>query len=254
MEADILTIYRDSKKLCDYIEKWIANHFSSCGIKGAVLGISGGVDSSLLAALLTKALGPENTIGVIMPCHSMPIDEEYALLLSKTFGFKTKKADLSQCYDDLFSILIRTMGSLDNLSAANIKPRLRMTTLYAIAQQNSYLVCGATNKDELMYGYFTKHGDSGVDVLPLANLLKGEVKLMASYIGVPYKLIERAPTAGLWNGQTDEMEMGLTYKELDNYFFNGEASLENKIKIDKAVQRSIHKRNFPVIAEIPNDI
>lgn len=249
-----MSIYRDPKKIYNYLEKWIINYFSSFQIKGAVLGISGGVDSSLLAGLLAQTLGPENIVGVIMPCHSNPVDEQYALLVAQKFKFKTKKVDLSKSYDEMFTVVKKAIGRIDNLPAANIKPRLRMVALYAIAQQLGYIVCGATNKDEMMYGYFTKHGDSGVDVLPLANLLKGEVKALATYIGVPQELIERVPTAGLWEGQTDEKEMGLTYKELDNYLFNGEASTSNKIKIEKAIKNSKHKRNFPVIAEIPDEI
>ena len=249
-----MSIYRDPEKICDYLLNWLKEQFGASGIRGAVVGISGGIDSSLLAGLLCRALGPDNVIGVIMPCHSQPIDEEYALLLADKFKFKVEKIDLTDVYDTCLSALASGEKSLAVLPSANIKPRLRMITLYAIAQQHGYLVCGGGNKDEITYGYFTKYGDSGVDILPLADLLKGEVRLAAKYIGVPNEIIERAPTAGLWNGQTDESEMGITYDELDNYIATGKASPDIKEKIDKASRRSEHKRKFAVAAVIPKDI
>ncbi|MDO5563438.1 MAG: NAD(+) synthase [Synergistaceae bacterium] len=249
-----MSIYRDPKIICEYLSAWLREQFRIASTKGAVLGISGGVDSALLAGLLVRALGAENIIGVIMPCHSQPIDEEYALLLADKFKFKVEKVDLSDTYDNLVSALSKCEDGLNVLPAANIKPRLRMITLYAIAQQHGYLVCGGGNKDEIMYGYFTKYGDSGVDLLPLADLLKGEVWRAAEYIGVPKEIVERAPTAGLWSGQTDETEMGLTYNELDNYIATGDAPPAAKEKIEKAMRRSEHKRKFAVTAVIPKDI
>lgn len=246
-----LPIYRDAKAICLYIENWIREKLISTGAKGAVLGVSGGVDSALLAGLLTRSLGADKVIGVIMPCHSMPDDERYALLLAEKFSFKTYKVDISASYNTLLAEIQNAAGILGEMSSANIKPRLRMTVLYSIAQQNGFLVCGATNKDELMYGYFTKHGDSGVDILPMADLLKGEVYAASRYIGVPEEIINRAPTAGLWEGQTDEKEMGLSYDELDHYLAEGNAPSHIKLKIETAMARSEHKRKYPPMAKIP---
>jgi len=248
-----LSIYRDPLKISKYLTKWLKEHFEAAGAKGAVLGISGGIDSSVLAGLLVSALGKENVIGVIMPCHSQPIDEEYALKLAEVFGIRTCKIDLSETYDRMVSLINAEGISLDTLPSANIKPRLRMITLYAIAQQNDYLVCGGGNKDEIMYGYFTKYGDSGVDLLPMSDLLKGEVSTLALHLGVPPDIVSRPPTAGLWAGQTDEAEMGLTYEELDNYLAKGEAEDSVKKKIEKAIARSEHKRKFAPMALIPKD-
>jgi len=110
---------------------------------------------------------------------------------------------------------------MNALAMANIKPRLRMTTLYFFAQNCHFLVCGASNRDELELGYFTKHGDSGVDLLPMGDLLKGEVRLLAGHLGVPAPIISRPPSAGLWPGQTDEGELGATYDEIDRYLVTG---------------------------------
>ena len=249
-----MSIYRDPEKIAAYLESWIKEKFAEAGASRAVLGISGGIDSALLAALLAKALGPENVTGVMMPCHSMPIDEEYAALLADAIKIKRAKVDLSAVYDAEVAALEAGGAKPEGLAAANIKPRLRMITLYSIAQQQGALVCGGGNKDEITMGYFTKYGDSGVDLLPLADLLKGEVWAVAEYLGVPREIIDRPPTAALWEGQTDEAEMGLTYKELDAYIATGEASEAAKEKIERANKRSAHKRLFPPMAKLPDNL
>lgn len=249
-----MSVYRDPQKLTDYLTEWIKEHFRAASAKGAALGISGGIDSAVLAGLLCRSLGKENVIGVIMPCHSQHIDEEYAVELAEAFGMKKYKVDLTETYDQMICSIKKEGLELGSLPSANIKPRLRMATLYAVAQQNGYLVCGGGNRDEIMYGYFTKYGDSGVDLLPMSDLLKGEVRALAIHLGVPPNIIKRPPTAGLWAGQTDESEMGLTYEELDNYLATGKAEDRVKEKIDKAIAGSEHKRKFAPMALIPKDI
>ncbi|MCK9340284.1 MAG: NAD(+) synthase [Synergistaceae bacterium] len=249
-----MSVYRDPQKLIEYLTEWIKEQFRAAGAKGAVLGISGGIDSAVLAGLLSRSLGKENVIGVIMPCHSQPIDEEYAIELADALGIRKYKVDLTKSYDQMVSSIKEEGLDLGALPSANIKPRLRMTTLYAIAQQNGYLVCGGGNRDEILYGYFTKYGDSGVDLLPMSDLLKGEVRALAIHLGVPPNIIKRPPTAGLWAGQTDESEMGLTYEELDNYLATGKAEDRVKQKVDNAIARSEHKRKFAPMASIPEDI
>ena len=243
-----MSVYRDPQKLTEYLTEWIKEHFRTAGAKGAVLGISGGIDSAVLAGLLCRSLGKENVVGVIMPCHSQPVDEEYALELAAIFGIRKYKVDLTKTYDQMISSIMEEGLDLGTLPSANIKPRLRMATLYSIAQQNGYLVCGGGNRDEIMYGYFTKYGDSGVDLLPMSDLLKGEVRALALHLGVPPNIIKRPPTAGLWAGQTDESEMGLSYDTLDRFLATGEADTDSKAKITKAISRSEHKRKFAMIA------
>ena len=245
-----MSVYRDPQKVTEYLTEWIKEHFRTAGAKGAVLGISGGIDSAVPAGLLCRSLGNENVVGVIMPCHSQPVDEEYALELAAIFGIRKYKVDLTKTYDQMISSIKEEGLDLGTLPSANIKPRLRMATLYSIAQQNGYLVCGGGNRDEIMYGYFTKYGDSGVDLLPMSDLLKGEVRALALHLGVPPNIIKRPPTAGLWEGQTDEKEMGHTYQELDNYFLEQPVSQEVQSFVEEAYRRSEHKRKMPPLCEI----
>ncbi|MDL2298659.1 NAD(+) synthase [Synergistaceae bacterium OttesenSCG-928-D05] len=249
-----MSIYRNPEKICRFIESWLAEKVSASGAGGIVLGISGGIDSAVVAGLASRVCGPENVLGVIMPSHSMPVDEEYARLLPEAFGIRAVKADLSASYDAVKAAIEQSGTTLSPLAAANIKPRLRMATLYAFAQQYGYLVCGGSNRVEFAYGYFTKHGDSGVDLLPLADLLKGEVRLLAEYIGVPRQIIDRPPTAGLWEGQTDEDEMGLSYADLDRYLATGAAEPAVREKIEAGIARSAHKRSPIPMAILPADI
>ncbi|MDO4987463.1 MAG: NAD(+) synthase [Synergistes sp.] len=247
-------IYRDAGRITEYLTGWIKENVLAAGAVGAVLGISGGIDSAVLAALLARALGKDNVIGLIMPCHSLQIDEQYALMLASKLGIRHIKIDLTSTYDTLFNEITSKEIDLKGLSSSNIKPRLRMTTLYAVAQNYNYLVCGGSNKDEITFGYFTKYGDSGVDMMPISDLLKGEVRAVAEYLGVPREIIDRPPTAALWEGQTDEDEMGITYDALDNYIASGKATDEETEKIERAAARSAHKRKFALMAKLPDTL
>jgi len=133
------------------------------------------------------------------------------------------------------------------LAEANVKPRLRMLTLYYLANRLGSLVVGTGNRSEISVGYFTKYGDGGVDILPLGNLVKSQVRELASHLGIPNEIIEKPPSAGLWEGQTDETEMELTYEELDRYLTNGEAREAVREKVDAMMTESAHKRATPVI-------
>jgi NAD+ synthase len=218
---------------------WIKKVVTEAGAKGVVLGLSGGVDSAVVAAAAKRAF-PDNTLGIIMPCHSNPQDEEDAMLLVDKFKLDYKKVVLDRAFDDLIELF---GGNMENrLAVANIKPRLRMITCYYHAQLHNYLVAGTGNKSELTVGYFTKHGDSGVDMLPLASLVKHEVWDLARYFEVPERIVDKAPSAGLWENQTDEKEMGITYKELDDYILTGKAEDRVKSIVDNLNTKSQHKR------------
>lgn len=249
-----MSIYRNPAQICTYLENWLKEKLAEANAEGVVLGISGGIDSAALSALAARACGAQNVLGVIMPSHSTPVDEEYARMLPEKFGVAVYKVDLTEPYDALMAAIRMNGFELSPLTAANVKPRLRMTTLYALAQQRGYLVCGGSNKDELMYGYFTKYGDSGVDLMPMADLLKGEVRLLAEYLGVPRQIIDRAPSAGLWEGQTDEAEMGIAYADLDRYLATGEAEPRVRQKIEAGIAKTHHKRNPAPIAKLPDTI
>lgn len=221
-------------------EKWLQNEVKSAGASGIILGLSGGIDSSVLAALGREALGHEGVLGVIMPCHSIKNDEDDAVLLAETLNVEYMRVDLSDTFDALCS----SIGSeISTLSLSNIKARLRMVTLYAIGQSKNLLVCGTSNRSEYETGYFTKYGDSGSDLMPLVSFLKREIRAMAKILGVPEKIIAKAPSAGLTEGQTDEGDMGFSYDVLDEYLATGKIDdFSAKEKIDAMHRRSEHKR------------
>ena len=221
-------------------EKWLQNEVKSAGASGIILGLSGGIDSSVLSALGREALGHDGVLGVIMPCHSIKNDEDDAVLLAETLNVEYMRVDLSDTFDALCS----SIGSeISTLSLSNIKARLRMVTLYAIGQSKNLLVCGTSNRSEYETGYFTKYGDSGSDLMPLVSFLKREIRAMAKILGVPEKIIAKAPSAGLTEGQTDEGDMGFSYDVLDEYLATGKIDdFSAKEKIDAMHRRSEHKR------------
>jgi len=228
---------------------WIRKQLRDSGAKGIVMGLSGGVDSALVAALAKEALGKDRVLALILPCHSQSVDLKDARLLANKLRIKTKMMDLSKIYDNLIKIL----PGAGSLAKVNLKPRLRMLVLYYFANKLNYLVCGTGNKSEFMVGYFTKHGDGATDILPIGDLLKKEVRKLAKELGIPNRIITKPPTAGLWPGQTDEGEMGITYPELDDILERMENKrrqvLPNK-KVDKVrgmIKRSEHKRQGPKI-------
>lgn len=231
------------------ISNWIKQKVEEAGAKGCILGLSGGIDSAVVALLCKKAF-PNDTLACILPCHSLDVDLEHARKFAKKIDLKIKEIDLSIPFENLFSVFEgKPYNGQKDLSAANIKPRLRMTTLYYFASQLNYLVIGTGNRSELEMGYFTKYGDGGVDLLPLGNLLKKDVRALAQELGVTKEIIEKTPSAGLWAGQTDEQEMGITYDELDQILSgNKEGIAKEKIELVKKRQlASRHKRSLPEI-------
>jgi NAD+ synthase len=233
------------------IAEWIRSEVERAGAAGAVVGLSGGIDSAVVAALAAHGLGPHRVLGVIMPAHSNPLDLEHAELLARTFNIPTKTVNLSTVWD----VLVATLPPGSEMARANIKPRLRMLTLYHLANTNGYLVAGTGNKSELMVGYFTKFGDGGVDILPLGALYKNQVRRLAKELGVPEPIIERTPGAGLWEGQTDEAEIGLSYEELDAILVaieqeNTSGFPPDKVaKVEEMIAASAHKRCPPRLFE-----
>ena len=232
--------------LVQKLSNWIKNKVISAKAKGVVIGLSGGIDSAVVA-ILCKKVFPDNTLALIMPCHSLSKDIEYAVSFAKKYNIYYKIIDLSKIYDSFISLLDGKKKYANfKLEKANIKPRLRMITLYYFANKLNYLVVGTGNKSEIMIGYFTKYGDGGADILPLGNLLKSQVRELAEYLGIPKKIINKPPSAGLWEGQTDEEEIGISYDQLDNYLRTGK--LNNKIiekKIKDRITKSMHKRTTP---------
>ncbi|AGB42417.1 NAD+ synthetase [Halobacteroides halobius DSM 5150] len=235
---------KDYKKISQRLTTWIKERVQKAGCKGAVVGLSGGIDSAVTSVLSKRAF-PDNTLGIIMPCYSNPQDAEDAKEIAKKFDIPYQIVDLSTTFDQLRETI--GIEDTDNLAVANIKPRLRMTTLYYYASQQSSLVVGTDNRSELKLGYFTKYGDGGIDIAPLGNLVKSEVREVAKELGIPKRIITKAPSAGLWEDQTDEDELGITYEEIDRYILTGEAKPKVKKIVDKLAAKNKHKLQLPPI-------
>ena len=246
-------------KRTDSIVELLRQRLNQSGARGFVFGLSGGIDSAVVARLC-QAAAPANVVGVLMPCHSDPRDEEDAELVAGHFRIPTIRVDQGPTYDRL-TLTLRdailalppeqfpgTTDSTEDLKAklplANVKPRLRMTTLYFVANTLNYMVAGTGNLSELSIGYFTKYGDGGVDLLPIGDLLKSDVRAAAKELGVPDPVIDKPPSAGLWLGQTDEAEMGFTYAELETYLSNGAERVSPALamRIERLMRTSEHKR------------
>ena len=239
----------DVEQLAEKLVLWIKNEVSTAGCEGVVLGMSGGLDSSVLAILCHNAF-PNSTLGVMMPCYTLPEDEEHARMVADRFSIPTKVVVLDAVFDTLIEVLPgdKVDPGISRLAEGNLKARLRMLTLYYLANRLKYVVAGSGNRSEITIGYFTKYGDGGADILPLGNVVKGQVRELASFLGVPQEIIDKPPSARLWPGQTDESELGLTYEELDRYLTTGEASSELREKIESKITMAKHKCCLPPVA------
>jgi NAD+ synthase len=242
-----MTIQRKIELTVDWLRA-LANNAAADGL---VVGVSGGIDSALCSFLIKKAF-PEQSLGVIMPCKSNPQDRLDALKVVEAAHLKHVEIDLTEAHEALFGCVKDTTSQLgewreerQRLGDANLRARLRMSTLYTLGNNYNYLVVGTDNAAEWHLGYFTKYGDGGVDCVPIANLTKGEVRRWAAEIGVPQEIITKAPSAGLWEGQTDEQEMGTTYDMVDRLLEGKEIPEQDRRIIDAMHKRSAHKRQMP---------
>ncbi len=227
------------QKIINDCKEWIKNQVESAGASGVILGLSGGIDSAVVSVLARQALGHNGTFGIIMPCHSIKKDEEDAKLTAEKFDVPYKIIDLSEIFDGILKLI----GDVPILAQSNLKARLRMSVLYSVAQAKNFLVCGTSNRSEFYTGYFTKYGDAGVDLMPLANFLKREVREVAKILGLPDEIINKAPSAGLYEGQTDESDMGFTYEILDEYLTSGKINnSQARDRIEAMHAKSEHKR------------
>ena len=233
--------------------EWIKKVLSQSGAKGIIYGNSGGKDCTLVGALCKIAT--DNVLGVIMPCQSSQnygSDRDDALRAGKHFGIAQIEIDLTKTKEALVSALGEQLEK-DNAGEANLKmanvnvnPRLRMTTLYALGQARGYLVAGTGNLDEATLGYFTKWGDGAHDFNPIADLTVGEIYEHLRYLGAPSTIIEKAPSAGLYQGQTDEQETGIKYADVDKYLRGEQIPDEVRQKIEKMKSRAGHKMRMPL--------
>lgn len=250
------------------ITDWLRQHLTVSGARGFVVGLSGGIDSAVVARLCQMA-APGKVMGVLMPCHSADPDVTDARAVAAHFDIPTMHVDLAPAYDRLVEDVRASVLQIssDPLPAgggdagaderaqrplANLKARLRMSTLYYVANSLGYLVAGTGNHSELIVGYFTKHGDGGVDLLPIGRLLKREVQSLARELDVPQAILDKPPSAGLWPGQTDEQEMGFTYADLERYETEGPNAVSPALamRIERLVRASEHKRALPPMPDL----
>ncbi|MDO4540609.1 MAG: NAD(+) synthase [Syntrophomonadaceae bacterium] len=241
------------EKKAEFLQEWLQKVIERTGSRGVVLGLSGGLDSAVVAALAVRAL-PGRCLGIIMPCHSAAQDMEHAVEVAEKIGLPYKTIVLDQAFDQLYSLYTRDQPpppERERLLRGNIKARLRMVTLYYQAQLHDYLVVGTGNKSEITVGYSTKYGDHGVDLQLLGDLVKQEVYELAVYLELPPSVINKAPSGGLWDGQTDEEELGFTYAELDSYLLTGEGDKKTVERIRRMHRASEHKRCMPPVALLP---
>ena len=244
----------DARIEVENVINFIRNYYKENNLGGAIIGISGGKDSAVVSALLTRSLGSDNVIGVTLPCHSKEEDKIDAKLISDYYGFKLINFDLTNVFDS-FKDELTNLGEFTkedtNNSDINLKPRLRMATLYYLARlysdinKKTYLVAGTSNKSELFVGYFTKGGDSVHDISILADFTKEEVIKLGEVLNVPEKVLYKAPSDGLTNA-TDEDKLGVSYDSIAKYMEDPSlVSEEERLKIKKLHDSAHHKFNIP---------
>lgn len=233
----------ETKKRVAFIE----NMLKESGAAGVVFGNSGGKDSALVGILCRMAT--PNVLGIIMPCatkSNYEMDLKHAQLVAQKYKIDTKTVDLTEL-KELFSKILGNefYDKITGNALSNINPRLRMITLYAVAQSLGYIVAGTGNRSEITMGYFTKWGDGACDFNPIADLTVTEVYEYLTFLGAPKEIIQKPPSAGLWEGQTDEQELGMTYKQIDDYLLYGKADVKVKNKIENLKRKTEHKRQMP---------
>jgi NAD+ synthase len=246
------------------ITRFIKDYVLKSKAKGIVLGLSGGIDSSTVAALSAKAIGGNNVLGLILPEEETynPKDIEHAKLVAEKFGLKTETIDITPALE-AFQKSIPIFDDKDKLCKGNLKARTRMIYLYYYANRLSLIVCGSSDKSETMIGYFTKWGDVAADISPIMDLYKTQVKKLARHIGIPKEIVEKPPSPTLWPGQTAEEELGLKYETLDLILYGLEHFMKTEEiaeqlglqkalveKVKKRWQNMEHKRRMPLTTKL----
>lgn len=207
----------DVEKTKDDIVEFVQNKVSEANADGLVVGLSGGIDSTLAAFLACEAVGKDNVFGIVMPSTTTPTEDKlHGTVIAQLLGINYKEIAIDSILNEFLSV---TQLEEDKLSIGNLKARIRMSIIYFYANSKNYLVSGTGNKSEILIGYFTKHGDGACDIEPIGDLYKTDVYQLAKYLEIPQEIIDKPPRAGLWNNQTDEDEIGMTYELLDKILY-----------------------------------
>ena len=205
------------EKTKDDIIKFVQNKVSEANADGLVVGLSGGIDSTLAAFLACEAVGKENVFGIVMPSTTTPTEDKlHGTTIAQLLGIKYKEIAIDSILNEFLSV---TQLEEDKLAIGNLKARIRMSIIYFYANSKNYLVSGTGNRSEILIGYFTKHGDGACDIEPIGDLFKTDVYQLAKFMEIPQEIIDKPPRAGLWNNQTDEDEIGMTYELLDKILY-----------------------------------
>lgn len=232
-------------KYARYLENWLLSVVSAANAKGVVFGLSGGIDSAVVAAM-AKQIFKHNYLAVVMHINNSSLDKKCTDKIIEQLKLNSKVVNLLPATNNFIKNL-NLDKKQDNVIIGNFKARLRMATLYALAQKNNYLVCGTSNYDEWLTGYFTKYGDSACDVAVLRNTLKTDVYALGKHYCVPEIILNRPPTAGLIINQTDENDLGFTYSQLDNHLLKIKKLEKNVLKrFNELKNNSNHKRKLPL--------
>ena len=253
----------DMQKTVETVSSFIKDKLEESKAEKIVIGLSGGIDSSVVAYLSARAVKNDKIIGLVLPSEtSSSEDIEDAVKVAEELKIEYKILHVDELIKPFPQMCPECSKS--NLANGNLKARVRMMLLYYHSNAMEGIVAGTGNRTELLVGYFTKYGDGGVDILPIGDLYKTEVKEVASYLGIPKNIIDKAPTAGLWTGQTDEKELGIKYEPLDKMLYlmidqglsthevaeKLEIAHEEVLRINKMIESSKHKLSSPDIAEV----
>ncbi|MBO6123264.1 MAG: NAD+ synthase [Methanobrevibacter sp.] len=205
------------KKTKNDIVNFIQSKVDESNTDGIVLGLSGGIDSTLAAYLAFEALGKDKLYGIVLPSNTTPAEDTvHGIEVAQKLGIDYKEIPIDSILDEYLSL---TGLEESRLAVGNLKARIRMSIIYYYANANNYLVSGTGNRSEILIGYFTKHGDGACDIEPIGDLYKTDVYKLAKYLNIPSEVISKPPRAGLWNNQTDEEEIGMSYDLLDQILY-----------------------------------
>lgn len=251
----------DLEKTKTDIVEFIKSKVSEAKADGIVVGLSGGIDSTLIAYLSCEAVGKENVFGIIMPSTTTPPEDKiHGIEIAQSLGIDYKQIAIDSILNEFLSM---TQLEDNDLAIGNLKARIRMSIIYYFANQKNYLVSGTGNKSEILIGYFTKHGDGACDMEPIGDLYKTEVYSLSEHLDIPKEIIKKPPRAGLWENQTDEAEIGMSYELLDQILYlytqkdekqteiaeKLEISVDDVDMIIEKIKRSEHKSKVPEIPQ-----